>query len=151
MQNHDHPTITHLRAEKRKHYASFYVCVRADAADARCAADGRLLAWSFYGDALKEANCSGMIVVSWTWFLAHYLNRLPVQPKAAQLRVKSKRGTKFFHAEFDATPDELRTLNIFYTYEMERRPGRGKSRTKIHGKAEKALKNAKVWPEDAAA
>lgn len=140
MSHHDHPTIRHIRAERRKRYACFYVSVRADATEVLRDADGLLLAWSDYNEAFAAAQCNEMIVVSWWWFLGSYINRLPKPPTAARLKVKTKRGTKNFHAELDVSSDELRTLNVFYDYERRLTPN----------KVAAALSTAKVWPEDQA-
>ena len=140
MQNHHHSTLDgHPRAEKRQDYAHIYVCVRTDAADAlRDKRDSHLLAWTNYAQAATFAGRCGMIVVNWEGFLTRYLPRLPERPEAARIIVDSKRGRHKYHAELDASPEELRTLNTYCEWELRRSP------ETLGGK----LKRAKVWQEE---
>lgn len=127
MQNHHYPTVTHhARAEKRQDYARLYLCVKHDASAALCdSKDGLVLAWTDWSTAAREAGRSSMIVVNWQWFLQRYLDRLTPRPTAARLFVATLRGTLQYHAEFDASAEQIRSLD-------------------------ESPRNAKVWPEGAA-
>ena len=80
----------------------------------------------------------GMIVVNWESFLGRYLDRLPERPPCARVFVRTPRGLTRYHASFDATPEETRTLNSFTEAERRRRPGF----------VRRQLTRANVWPED---
>lgn len=142
MSYHDHTSSLngdHPRAEKRQMYARFYVCVRVDASQCLCdPGDRHLLAWTNWADAVKAAGCVGMIVVNWESFLGRYLDRLPERPPCARVFVRTPRGLTRYHASFDATPEETRTLNSFTEAERRRRPGF----------VRRQLTRANVWPED---
>lgn len=138
MPNHDHTALSHPRAEKRQTFAGIYICVRVDATDALRDKDGGLLlAWASWETARGFAARAGMIVVNWHGFITRYLNRLPERPVAARIIVTTARGTRKYHAEFDASELELRTLNQSVPSEREHCPDRV---------LERELK-AKVWEE----
>lgn len=134
-----HPSVIHPRAEKRQDYVRIYVCVRPEPADVlRDAKDGHVLAWTRWDNARQFAGRCGMIVVNWEWFLTHYLAQLGEQPPAARIFAETKRGVRRYHAELDASAEEMRTLNSFADWEREHMPQRVGAR----------LRNAKVWLEE---
>lgn len=140
MQNHHHSTLSgYTCAERRTNYARIYVCVRRDGKDAlRDAKDAHLLAWTDYAEAAAFAGRCGMIVVNWEGFLVRYLPQLPQRPEAARIIVATKRGLHHrYHAEFDAGPEEMRTLNAYHEWELVNNP---------KSLCEK-LRKAKVWQE----
>jgi hypothetical protein len=140
MQNHHHSTVTRPRAEKRQDYARLYVCVRVVEGSAMCDTDGKLLAFADWSDASTAAGKVGMIVVNWQGFLERYLSRMATPPPAARLIVRGRRGdVRKYHAELDASPEELRTLNQFDIWEVKR----------IRSVKDR-LEHAKVWLEASA-
>jgi hypothetical protein len=142
MPNHHHRPLNtgHPRAEKRQDYARLYVCVRFVERNALCDADGKVLAWTDWSEACTAAGKAGMIVVNWQGFHERYLPVMAPRPPAARIFARGKRGVRTYHAELDAPYEELRTLNNYCDWEVERAPG----------KVGEKLSTAKVWPEDEA-
>lgn len=128
-------------AEKRMSYAHVYLCVRADTGEVLTdSKDGLVLAWTDWKTAEQFAGRTGMMVINWQGFLSRYLDRLSPRPTAARVFVATKkRGVLKYHAELDATAEEIGTLNTFCEWEIKRRP-------RVEGEK---LRKAKIWLEGA--
>lgn len=128
------------RACQRKSYLRLYLVVKAAEPFGLCdKRDGHLLAFTDWMEAVKASVPFRGFVTNWDEFTRRkVLAGMTPVPAAMRILHTDKKGVAHsYHAEFDADPEELRTLNQVTPYDAKHTPDA------IRAKRSKA----KVWEE----
>lgn len=128
------------RACQRKSYLRLYLVVSSDAPFALTSAkDGCVLAFTDWAEALANSVPFKGIVTNYDEFTRRgFVARMSPTPPAMRILHTDKKGVAHsYWAQFDADPEELRTLNQVTPYDARHTP-----------EATKAMRaKAKVWEE----
>jgi hypothetical protein len=98
---------------RRRSYARIYVPISGDKLAVATEPDGRMKAFTHYDDARDlTMKRQGFIVTGFSFFRDRLLDGLTVRPAAMRVYVRGYGGVMAtYHAQMDATPEELGTLN----------------------------------------
>lgn len=134
-------TVVLRRSCARRTYARLYLVVGAADKIALCETQPYvLLAFTDWTEAVKASVPFRGFVTNWEEFQRRgYLENFGEAPPVAMriLHTDHKGKARRYHAEFDATPEELRTLNQITPYDLKKAPLI----------AQRKRAKAKVWEE----
>lgn len=116
-------TAVRRRACQRKSYTSLYIIILNTVAlcDQR---DGLVIAWTDWDDAIRASSGTGGFVSNLTEFKRRkILARMEPAPAALRILHTDRKGNRrSFRAEWNASAEELRTLNQLNPTDFEHRP-----------------------------
>jgi hypothetical protein len=133
------PEPLRRRACQRKAYTSIYLVVKAISPRGMCDKDGLLLAWTDWFEAVRASVTFQGFVTNWEEFQRRkVLAEMNPRPEAMRIVHIDRKGLRHtFRAAFDASAEELRTLNQVTPYDLKHTPDVIKARRN----------KAKVWEE----